>query len=98
VIEGPPARIELLFEKIRRDDRHLGVTTFLTAGSQAAASRLVNGLSARARAGRFDSFSGCARHLTREVADTDLKQQIRRFAQLMIIDQPAAAGRVEMAS
>ena len=39
--------------------------------------------------GGFDSFPDVLRHLTSEIADTDLKGQIRRFAQLMIIDQPA---------
>jgi hypothetical protein len=100
VIEGPPARIELLYEKIRRDDRHLGVTAFLT---RRIASRSFEGWSMAYRRepalGEFDSFPDVLRHLTREVADSDLKQQIRRFAQLMIIDQPAAGPVVwKMAS
>jgi hypothetical protein len=90
VIEGPAYAIEILFEKIRRDDRHVGVTAFLT---RRIIRRSFDGWSMAYRRepglGGFDSFPDVLRHLTSEIADTDLKGQIRRFAQLMIIDQPA---------
>jgi hypothetical protein len=89
VIEGPSYAVEILYGKIRKEQRHLGVTTFLT---RHVLKRSFEGWSMAFRRepalGHFDSFPDVLRQLTREIPDTELKQQIRHFAQLMIIDRP----------
>lgn len=92
VIEGPPASVEALYDRILVDPRHVAVASFLTR--QIAARTFGSWSMAYRRqtaAGELNSFVDVLTELTREIPDTSLKQQIRYFAGTMMTAGPIAA-------
>jgi hypothetical protein len=92
VIEGERPAVERLYATIRRDQRHLAVTTLLdrpvlirSFADWSMAYRREPEL------GRFDSFSQTLRYLTQQVGDSTLRRQIELFARTFI----AAPGNGE---
>ena len=85
VIEGPKGAVETLYATIRRDQRHLAVTTLLDrplfermfADWSMAYSR-------EPALGHFSTFAETLRYLTQQVADPALRRQIELFARTFI--------------
>lgn len=85
VIEGPGAAMETLFEKIRKDERHVGVVPFLNRpvttrnfGDWSMAFRRDPAL------GLADNFPSIVQALTADMPDGQLRQQIRYFAERLV--------------
>ena len=85
VIEGPKRAVEALYGTIRRDHRHLAVTTLIDrpilermfADWSMAYSR-------EPALGHFSSFPETLRYLTQQVGDPALRRQIEMFARTFV--------------
>jgi hypothetical protein len=85
IIEGPQAAVEALYSRIVEDSRHVAVAAFSTRyidtrsfGSWSMAFRKHTSM------GQPNSFNDVLGALTAEIADTQLKHQIRHFASTMM--------------
>ena len=74
-----------LFDKIKRDERHIGVAPFI---SRTVHQRCFGDWSLAFRRdplmGSIESFSAIVDGLTGNMADGRLREQIRKFARLLI--------------
>ncbi len=85
VIEGPSEKVERLYAAIRRDRRHLAVSTL---HNRLVLARAFEGWSMAYRRepamGHFDSFPQTLRYLTQQVGDQALRGKIELFARTFI--------------
>jgi hypothetical protein len=85
VIEGEDELLKRLYSAIRRDRRHLAITTLL---DRAIMDRSFADWSMAFRRepalGQFDSFPHTLRYLTEQVSDPALRRQIELFARTFI--------------
>lgn len=98
VIEGDRSPVERLYATIRRDQRHLAITTLI---DRPIMNRAFADWSMAYRRepelGQFDSFPQTLRYLTEQVADAALRRQIAHFARTFIAsprDKATPWGRV----
>lgn len=90
VIEGPSESLRDVYASIRRDFRHLAVTTLLDRPIlQRSFADWSMAFRREPELGRFDSFPQTLRYLTRQVEDRGLRGQIELFARTFIA-APAA--------
>ena len=98
VIEGERSAIERLYATIRRDQRHLGITTLLDRPILTPAFADWSMAYRREPAlGHFDSFPQTLHYLTQQIGDTALRRQIEHFARTFIAspeDRETPWGRV----
>ena len=85
VIEGEDEVVGPLYSAIRRDRRHLGITTLLDRSIQERSFADWTMAYRREPAlGHFDSFPQTLRYLTQQVADPSLRRRIELFARTFI--------------
>ena len=85
VIEGKREAVQSLYAAIRRDRRHLAVTTLLDREIvDRSFAEWSMAFRREAELGRFDSFPQTLRYLTQQVGDNVLRGQIELFARTFI--------------
>jgi hypothetical protein len=85
VFEGPADAVKRLYTAIRRDPRHLCVTTLINRPVAERTFPRWSMASHREPAlGQFDTFPQTLRYLTQQVEDKALRRQIELFARGLI--------------
>ena len=85
VIEGPKRAVETLYATIRRDQRHLAVTTLLDRPLfERMFPNWSMAYSREPALGHFSSFAETLRYLTQQVGDPVLRRRIELFARTFI--------------
>ena len=85
VLEGDKNVVDPLYAAIRRDPRHLAITTLLDRPILARSFADWTMAYRREPAlGQFDSFPQTLRYMTQQVTDSGLRRQIEMFARTFI--------------
>jgi hypothetical protein len=94
IIEGPRAAVSQLYENIRRDPRHLAVTTLTNRTTFRPSFEGWSMAYRREPAlGEFDRFPDIVRFLTDRIDDDLLRNQVRRFSAMFVAAPPADIRR-----
>jgi hypothetical protein len=85
IIEGEDEVLQRLYSAIRRDGRHLAVTTLMNRSvTERCFAEWSMAYRREPALGHFDSFPQTLRYLTQQVSDNALRRQIELFARTFI--------------